>query len=312
MSDAAHAHDDGHHGPNHDYHLVDPSPWPLVCSVFALFLFVFLTNTLEGASILALKIPFTSIGPVFGSAEAPLPFLALTLLSLALLIASMFMWWFDVIRESHKGDHTPVVQVGLRYGMMFFIASEVMFFFAFFFAYFRYAVQPITGDASFAMFAWPPTPEAGFDPLALPLYNTVILLLSGTTVTWAHEALRENKRGEFMVGLGLTVALGVLFTAMQVVEYMEGYAAGFQLDKLISGEYPITYASVFYIATGFHGFHVLVGTLFLLVCWMRGFAGHYTPGKHFGFEAAAWYWHFVDVVWIFLYVAIYWGIFDRT
>jgi len=264
-----------------------------------LVLFVSLTGLLEGTDAFSIKVPFTGIALV--DIQSGVPFGLLTTISLLVLVFGMFGWWFDVIKESRQGDHKPVVQVGLRYGMLFFIASEVMFFFAFFFAYFFYAVSE--GYAT----AWPPSAVAALDmihPFDLPLFNTVILLLSGTTVTWAHEAIRENKRGEFMVGLGITVVLGIFFSLLQLVEYIEFGAGGFGLKTDV-------YTGVFYIATGFHGFHVLIGTLFLAFCWFRGLAGGHRPEKHFGFEAAAWYWHFVDVVWIFLFVAIYMGVFDR-
>jgi cytochrome c oxidase subunit 3 len=192
------------------------------------------------------------------------------------------------------------VQIGLRYGMLLFIASEVMFFAAFFWAYFDASLFPdeakqflrteVTGGV------WPPASVRTFDPFSLPFLNTLILLLSGCTVTWAHHALRENDRRGLVQGLGLTVLLGILFTAFQAYEY--GHAAfGFREG---------IYSSTFYMATGFHGFHVIVGTLFLLVCWFRALRGDFTPQKHIGFEAAAWYWHFVDVVWLFLFVCVYW------
>ena len=177
----------------------------------------------------------------------------------------------------------------MRYGMMLFIASEVMFFVAFFWAFFDRALFPMDG-------VWPPEGIETFNPFDLPLINTLVLLLSGCTVTWAHHALQHGNRRDFMNGLGITVILGVLFTGLQAVEYSHA-PFGFT-----DGIYP----SVFYMATGFHGFHVLVGTCFLAVCWLRGRAGHFTVEQHFGFEAAAWYWHFVDVVWLFLFAAVYW------
>ena len=216
------------------------------------------------------------------------------------VIASVFGWWGDVIKESRQGDHKPIVQLGLRYGMLFFIASEVMFFFAFFWAYFNFGVTEE---------AWPPKGTEAFNPIDMPLYNTVILLLSGVTVTWAHEAIRHGNRSDYMISLGLTIILGVLFTGMQAVEYIEAFSVfgyGPDAEGVVR-----TYPSVFLIATGFHGAHVIIGTTFLAVCWFRGLANNITKEKHFGFEAAAWYWHFVDVVWLFLYVSIYWGIFDR-
>ncbi|OYW09176.1 MAG: cytochrome c oxidase subunit 3, partial [Rhodospirillales bacterium 12-71-4] len=199
--------------------------------------------------------------------------------------------------SSTAGLHSPVVRLGLRYGMMLFIASEVMFFVAFFWAYFHFALFPdhVSGTEA-ATAIWPPAGIHTFDPFHLPLLNTMILLLSGCTVTWAHHALLENDRKGLITGLALTVFLGMFFTFFQAVEYLE---APFQFS---GGVYP----STFFLATGFHGFHVIVGTIFLAVCLIRALRGGFTPEKHFGFEAAAWYWHFVDVVWLFLFICIYW------
>jgi cytochrome c oxidase subunit 3 len=194
--------------------------------------------------------------------------------------------------------HTPIVRIGLRYGMMLFIASEVMFFVAFFWAYFHFALYPehVSG-AETAI--WPPKGVHTFDPFGLPFLNTMILLLSGCTVTWAHHALIEGDRKGLVQGLAITVLLGLFFTTLQAVEYAEApfaFAGGG------------IYSSTFFLATGFHGFHVIVGTIFLAVCFFRAVGGDFTPRRHFGFEAAAWYWHFVDVVWLFLFVCIYlWG-----
>ena len=273
----------GHHEPNHDYHLVDPSPWPafgaLSGFVLAFSAVVFMHPDLIGAE---------SVG-----AWIVIP-------GLMMVLATMFFWWRDVIAESHKGDHKPVVQLGLRYGMALFIASEVMFFAAFFWAYFDaslFADQEILFDrVAHTGGMWPPAGVETFDPFSLPFMNTLILLLSGCTVTWAHHALREGKREQLIQGLALTVVLGVAFSALQAYEYSHA-AFGFT-DGI--------YSSTFYMATGFHGFHVIVGTIFLAVCLFRAMNGHFSPSQHFGFEAAAWYWHFVDVVWLFLFVCVYW------
>jgi cytochrome c oxidase subunit III len=216
-------------------------------------------------------------------------------LGVAGVLACMFGWWRDVLKESRApGLHTPVVRLGLRYGMILFIASEVMFFVAFFWAYFHFALYPdhVSGAATAI---WPPAGVKTFDPWGLPFLNTMILLLSGCTVTWAHHALLENDRKSLIIGLALTVVLGMFFTVLQVWEYSLAPFA------FTGGVYP----STFFLATGFHGFHVVVGTIFLAVCLFRAIAGHFTPERHFGFEAAAWYWHFVDVVWLFLFVSIY-------
>ena len=282
---------DAHHGPNHDYHLVDPSIWPLTTSIAV--------GTLLFAAVLLFHYqPAATYEGLLGVLVEARWFLLG--LGGAGFIASVFGWWGDVIKESRQGDHKPVVQLGLRYGMLFFIASEVMFFFAFFWAYFNFGVTEES---------WPPKGIESFNPIDMPLYNTVILLLSGVTVTWAHEAIRHGDRRDYMVSLGLTIVLGVLFTFMQALEYQEAFGVfgyGPNAEGVVT-----TYPSVFLIATGFHGAHVIIGTTFLAVCWFRGLANNITKEKHFGFEAAAWYWHFVDVVWLFLYVSIYWGIFDR-
>jgi cytochrome c oxidase subunit III len=256
----------------HPYHLVDPSPWPLL-GAFAGGLLVF------GIILLAHNGTQWVLG-----------------LGVALTLVTMFFWWRDVLKESRTaGLHSPVVRLGLRYGMVLFIASEVMFFVAFFWAYFHFALFPehVSG-AEKAI--WPPAGIHTFDPFHLPFLNTMILLLSGCTVTWAHHSLLNNDRRGLILGLALTVLLGVAFSGFQLKEYL---IAPFSFT---GGVYP----STFYLATGFHGFHVIVGTLFLTVCLFRAIRGHFTPERHFGFEAAAWYWHFVDVVWLFLFVCIYW------
>jgi cytochrome c oxidase subunit 3 len=217
------------------------------------------------------------------------------------VLYTMFAWWVDVTREAeHQGHHTRVVQIHHRYGMIMFIASEVMFFVAWFWAYFdvalfaneaiQYQRQEFTGGI------WPPKGIETFDPWHLPLLNTLILLTSGTTVTWAHHALLHDDRKGLKQALWLTVILGVLFTICQVYEYSH---AAFSFSGHV-------YGSTFYMATGFHGAHVVIGTIFLAVCLYRTYLNHFTPKQHLGFEFAAWYWHFVDVVWLFLFAAIYW------
>jgi cytochrome c oxidase subunit 3 len=210
-----------------------------------------------------------------------------------LVLFTMAMWWRDVIREGEReGHHNPIVRVGLRYGMALFIASEVMFFSAFFWAYFHAALDPTEATGHM----WPPQGVHTFNPWDLPFLNTLILLTSGVTVTWAHHALLENNRRDVIRGLALTVMLGLIFTCVQAFEY---HHATFAFSD---GIYP----STFFMATGFHGFHVIVGTIFLIVCLVRAIKGHFKPDHHVGFEAAAWYWHFVDVVWLFLFACIYW------
>jgi len=254
------------------YHLVDPSPWPIIGAVGGLC---------------------TVLGIIFAAHYGSYILLVIGLL---IVLFTMFMWWRDVIRESRTpGLHTPFVRLGLRYGMMLFITSEVMFFVGFFWAYFNFLIFPETQGNG--MTVWPPSTIHTFDPFHIPFLNTMILLLSGCTVTWAHHSLLENDRKGLLTGLGLTIILGMCFTLGQAVEYSD---APF---KFVGGG---VYPSTFFLATGFHGFHVIVGTCFLIVCWFRAKAGQFTPDRHFGFEAAAWYWHFVDVVWLFLFVCIYW------
>jgi cytochrome c oxidase subunit 3 len=260
------------------YHLVDPSPWPLV-------------GALGGG--------LTLFGIVMAAHFGNYLFLGL---GLAIVLTTMFFWWRDVLKESAAaGVHTPVVRLGLRYGMMMFIASEVMFFVGFFWAYFHYALMPehvLSTETFHALNAiWPPEGIRTFDPFHLPFLNTMILLLSGTTVTWAHHSLLHGDRKGLVIGLLLTVLLGMSFTGFQALEYSD---APFKFSG--GGVYP----SVFFLATGFHGFHVIIGTLFLIVCLIRAIGGGFTAERHFGFEAAAWYWHFVDVVWLFLFICIYW------
>jgi len=274
----------------HDYHLVDPSPWPAFVSFAVLIMMIGAVFTMKPDATLA-----GIQGSSFGSITLVIGLLG--------VIYGAFEWWRDVIKESHKGDHKPVVQIGLRYGMILFIASEVMFFVAWFWAFFNawlYPLNPITDFGDFWGIVsqdapWPPAGIETFDPWHLPFINTLILLLSGTTVTWAHHALLEGDREGLKKGLLVTVALGAIFSVLQGYEYSHA-AFGF------SGN---IYSAAFYMATGFHGFHVIIGTIFLAVCLGRSYKGHFTTEKHFGFEAAAWYWHFVDVVWLFLFVCIY-------
>lgn len=275
---------------NHDYHLVNPSPWPLVGSVGVL--------TLALGAVIFMK-------GLFGLEQGTLwPML----IGFAIVAYTMIGWWIDVVKESRGGDHTPVVQIGLRYGMILFIASEVMFFVAWFWGFFEFAIfhdarvgdtwdatNPIYAEGLSRFADWPPVGVETFDPFHLPLINTLVLLLSGTTITWAHHALQHGNRKDATTGLILTILLGAFFTYLQVVEY--GHAE-FTYDGTL-------YGSAFFMATGFHGAHVVIGTIFLCVCLLRLLMGGFTPEKHFGFEAAAWYWHFVDVVWLFLFAFVY-------
>jgi cytochrome c oxidase subunit III len=285
----------------HDYHLVNPSPWPAIGSVGALL-------TAIGGVVLMRGLTTAEGDFFFSRGQWPL-----FILGFGILIVTAIGWWGDVIKESKAGDHTPVVDIGLRYGMILFIASEVMFFVAWFWMFFELAIfhehraawiVPTWDPETAAAWAnWPPPHVETFDPFHLPLMNTLILLLSGTTVTWAHHALQTGDRTGARNGLILTVLLGMLFTYVQFgVEYPEaGFAFGNQGDVTTAN----IYGASFFMATGFHGAHVIIGTIFLAVCLLRVLAGQFTPTKHFGLEAAAWYWHFVDVVWLFLFTFVY-------
>lgn len=260
---------------NHEYHILPPSIWPLVASVSAF------------AMLFGAVLWMHDHGPWLG------------LIGFVGVLYVMYAWWAEVVAESQVGDHTPVVRIGLRYGFILFIMSEVMFFLAWFWTFFKHAMYPMGANSPITDGVWPPAGIETFDPWHLPLINTLILLCSGAAATWAHHALvHENNRRDLINGLALAIVLGVVFTGFQAYEYSHA-AFGFT-----DGIYP----STFFMATGFHGFHVVIGTIFLGICMLRALAGHFTPEKHVGFEAAAWYWHFVDVVWLFLFASIYvWG-----
>ena len=253
----------------HPYHLVDPSPWPLFSSIAALGM---ATGLIE---IFYFKVYF------------------LIRLRSILLTSILIQWWRDVSREgTYQGLHTLIVETGLRWGIVLFITSEVMLFFSFFWAFFHSRLAPnieLGGQ-------WPPIGIVRFNPFRVPLINTIILLSSGVRVTWSHHALMCGNYSQSIKSLIITVILGAYFTLILLIEYAE---ASF---TLADGRY----GSTFFIATGFHGLHVLIGTIFLLVIYFRIKNCMFRMTHHFGFEAAAWYWHFVDVVWLFLFVTIYW------
>ncbi len=270
------------HAKNHDYHVLPPSIWPFIGAVSAIIM-------LSGFVLM--------VSPQM--TDSPLHQPWMFLIGLIGVLYTMFCWWSDVIGESRAGDHTKVVQIGLRYGFILFIMSEVMFFVAWFWAFFKNALYPMSDNYPTIDGVWPPAGIETFDPWHIPLINTLILLCSGAAATWAHHALvHENNREDMKKGLALAIFLGVCFTFLQAFEYSHA-AFGFAGN---------VYGATFFMATGFHGAHVIIGTIFLTVCLIRTFRGDFTPEKHVGFEAAAWYWHFVDVVWLFLFAVIYiWG-----
>ena len=255
----------------HSFHLVDPSPWPFVAS-FSTFMIT------TGAVLYMHK--FSGGWDLLES-------------GFLLLILVMFSWWRDIIREATlEEQHSIVVQKGLRLGMILFIASEVMFFFAFFWAFFHSSIAPVYNIGG----VWPPKAIDTMSAFTIPLTNTFFLLTSGATVTWAHHALLVRAKKQTLLALMITLFFAVLFTCLQGLEYIN---ASFNISDGI-------YGSCFYMATGFHGFHVFIGTIALLVSFIRIVLNHFTNKHHFGFESAIWYWHFVDVVWLFLFINIYW------
>nr|YP_009093771.1 cytochrome c oxidase subunit III [Ulomoides dermestoides]AIS67603.1 cytochrome c oxidase subunit III [Ulomoides dermestoides] len=254
---------------NHPFHLVEVSPWPLLGSLSALIMMSGIIKWFH----------------LFNN--------SLLLLGSTSMILIMYQWWRDISREStFQGHHSYVVTMGLRWGMILFITSEVFFFISFFWGFFHNSLAPTVEIGML----WPPKGIVPFNPTQIPLLNTLILLTSGLTVTWAHHSLMENNFKQTTQGLLLTVILGVYFSALQGFEYIE---ASFSISDA-------AYGSSFFMATGFHGIHVIIGTTFLLICLLRHLKNHFSQIHHFGFEAAAWYWHFVDVVWLFLYISIYW------
>ena len=268
----------------HPFHLVNPSPWPFYISI----------------CVLNLALSLVSYFHFYENSENYL------IISLFFTIAIMILWWRDVIIEgTFEGQHTFAVKTGLRYGVALFIISEAMLFFGFFWAFFHSSLSPAIQIGGI----WPPKGIIPMSYLGIPLLNTLILLTSGLTITWFHYLITSsilNKnvnmrvylRAECILSLSLTIILGIIFLVFQGYEYVH---ASFTISDGI-------YGSTFYLLTGFHGFHVIVGTLFLFVCLIRYIKNHFTELHHIGLEAAIWYWHFVDVIWLFLYIALYcWG-----
>nr|WAQ70097.1 cytochrome c oxidase subunit 3 [Rhizosolenia setigera] len=255
----------------HTWHLVDPSPWPLVAAIGAFTMtsggVLYMHNYQGGGSIL--------------------------LTGVLILLYVMFTWWRDIVREAtFEEQHTFSVQRGMRLGMILFIVSEVMFFFAFFWAFFHSSLSPVFNIGS----TWPPEAITVIPTFGIPLTNTFILLSSGATVTWSHHSIIIRSKKQTLISLLFTIVLAIIFTFFQVLEYIE---SPFSISDSVFG-------SCFFMTTGFHGFHVFIGTLFLIVSFIRIVLNHLTSTHHFGFEAAIWYWHFVDVVWLFLFLAVYW------
>lgn len=252
----------------HPFHLVRIRPWPILIS-FRIF-----NNLIIAVSwIHKINLYF--------------------LLTIPCTLICIYLWWRDVTREAtYIGFHTKYVYSILRTGMILFIVSEVFFFLSFFWAYFHSSLSPSIEIGQL----WPPIGIQPFNPFNIPLLNTIILISSGLTITWSHHRILINKKDERQIRLLITIILGVYFRIIQLIEYK---VAPFTIADSV-------YGSIFFLATGFHGLHVLIGSVFLWVCLCRMKHYHFSPGHHFGFEAASWYWHFVDIVWLFLYLSIYW------
>nr|YP_010133477.1 cytochrome c oxidase subunit III [Chiropterargas boueti]AMX74071.1 cytochrome c oxidase subunit III [Chiropterargas boueti]AMX74084.1 cytochrome c oxidase subunit III [Chiropterargas boueti] len=251
------------------YHLLNKSPWPLMASIMSLSFMLNMMMIMH---------------------ENNMMFLFLTIM---MMLLTMFHWWRDIIRESSmEGQHNSYVIMNMKFGMILFILSEVFFFISFFWAYFHSMLAPNIEIGS----VWPPHGMIIFNPYSIPLLNTAILLSSGITITWSHHSLLNKNYINCMKALMITIILGIMFSFFQLLEYNQGM---FSMSDSI-------YGSTFYISTGFHGLHVLIGTIFLTTTFIRLHLNHLSKTHHFGFEASAWYWHFVDVVWLFLYTFIYW------
>nr|WKU84004.1 cytochrome c oxidase subunit III [Microdon globosus] len=254
---------------NHPFHLVNYSPWPLMSAI----------------SLMTMILGMLKLFNQYNN--------YLLMMGMMLTILIMYQWWRDISREStYQGLHTIYVIKGLQWGMMLFILSEILFFISFFWAFFHMSLSPSIELG----LNWPPKGIQPFNPFSIPLLNTTILISSGITVTWAHHSLMNNNYSQTNQALFFTIILGIYFTILQSYEYM---SAPFSIADSV-------YGSTFFLMTGFHGIHVMIGTTFLMICLIRHFNNHFSKTHHFGFEAAAWYWHFVDIVWLFLYISIYW------
>nr|ACT80222.1 cytochrome c oxidase subunit III [Mayetiola destructor] len=254
---------------NHNFHLVNNSPWPLMSALSVMIILMGSVNMFQKKMLM------------------------LNILGTLITLMIMFQWWRDVTREStYQGLHSNNVFNGMKMGMILFIISEVLFFFSFFWSFFHLS---LTQMIELGM-TWPPMGIMVFNPFLIPLLNTIILLTSGISITWSHHSLITNNYKQFMISMFITIILAIYFTMLQEYEYKE---ASFNISDS-------SYGSTFFMATGFHGIHVLIGTMFLFICFLRNLFIHFSINHHFGFEAAAWYWHFVDIVWLFLYLTIYW------
>nr|AWX92097.1 cytochrome c oxidase subunit III [Ugyops sp. APL-2018] len=254
---------------NHPFHMVTNSPWPILISMSTM-------TTLMGMIMWMQTKKMNTM-----------------LMGLSSTMIMSYQWWRDVTREStFQGEHTKKVTKMMKTGMMLFIVSEIMFFLSFFWSFFHASLAPAIEIGM----KWPPKGIKTFNPMEIPLLNTIILLSSGASITWAHHSMMLNKYKQTNKAMTITVILGIYFSILQTWEYTQ---SSFTMADSV-------YGSSFFMATGFHGLHVIIGTSFIVVCTMRSMKMHLTKSHHAGMEMAAWYWHFVDVVWLFLYMSIYW------
>lgn len=255
---------------NHPFHMVTPSPWPFLTSISSLSLVFSIISYLHLNS-----------------------YCFYFILALVNLLINMGFWWRDVIREAtFQGAHSSFAQTGIKIGMILFIVSEIMFFFSLFWAFFHSSLAPTYQIGC----VWPPEGIIAPNPFGIPLVNTYTLLLSGATITYTHYFMRLGLLEVIFEGFFFTILLALFFTGLQVYEYRN---LSFTISDGI-------YGSVFYMITGFHGIHVIIGTIFIIVCFIRTIFRHFTKNQHLGFELAIWYWHFVDIIWIFVFIFIYW------
>nr|QLD96912.1 cytochrome c oxidase subunit 3 [Ogadenus brumpti ssp. 1 BJM-2017]QLD96925.1 cytochrome c oxidase subunit 3 [Ogadenus brumpti ssp. 1 BJM-2017]UYB77903.1 cytochrome c oxidase subunit III [Ogadenus brumpti]UYB77916.1 cytochrome c oxidase subunit III [Ogadenus brumpti] len=253
----------------HPFHLVNKSPWPLTGSLAIWTFMISMINMMHFSNFSYFFFP------------------------IIISLLTMFQWWRDICREAtFQGNHTIIVTNNMKWGMSLFIISEIFFFVSFFWAFFHSSLSPNIEIGAH----WPPLGITPFNPFSIPLLNTTILLSSGITITWSHHAMLNMHYNDSMKALFFTILLGIFFSVLQSWEYFQ---APFSISDSI-------YGSTFFMATGFHGLHVIIGSLFLFTSLTRLFLNHFSKSHHFGFEASAWYWHFVDVVWLFLYTFIYW------
>nr|WRQ18204.1 cytochrome c oxidase subunit 3 [Japanagallia neohamata] len=254
---------------NHPFHLVDNSPWPISGS---------------------LGLMTTTSGMIMWFHKTNLN---LMMIGILIIMLTMIQWWRDVTREStFQGMHTNKVSLSMKIGMIMFIVSEILFFSSFFWTFMHSSLSP---NMEIGMM-WPPLGIKVFNPMNIPMLNTMILLSSGMSMTWAHNAIINKNYSQLIQSMIITIILGLYFSSLQFYEY---YESPFSIADSI-------YGSTFFMSTGFHGIHVIIGTMFIIVSMLRIKNLHMSNEHHIGFEASAWYWHFVDVVWLFLYLLVYW------